>query len=146
MDGTIGIFPDKAISVPYISDPQSFPAINEQGAECKPYEQTVTEQIINLIGKKYNKQVLVQWNALRSGGKMSKYINMATSQGIAVGFQLAENEFRINASGSDASFDELAKTSIDNKAYYLKSWEPALTQCKTATKNAKSNCRAAGIN
>ncbi len=147
MDGTIGIFPDKAISVPYIPDPQSFPAINEQGAECKPYEQTVTEQIINLIGKKYNKQVLVQWNALRSGGKMSKYINMATSQGIAVGFQLAENEFRINASGSDASFDELVKTSIDNKAYYLESWEPALTQCKTATKNAKSKFRkAAGIN
>jgi hypothetical protein len=72
---------------------------------------------------------------------------MATSQGIAVGFQLAENEFRINASGSDASFDELVKTSIDNKAYYLESWEPALTQCKTATKNAKSKFRkAAGIN
>lgn len=143
MDGEIAIFPDKAISVPYIPDPQSFPAIDETGNACEGSEQKVTAQLIDLISRKYADHVLWQWNAFRTPGKMHKFIPYAVEHGVSVGLQLAELQFRQELTGDDKKMDELLRISIENKVYYIEAWQPSLVQCSSALKTANSRLRAA---
>lgn len=145
MKGTCYIFKDKPISVPIIPDPQSFPAIDENGNECDESQQNVTQQVINHIAKKYKHQAFVQWNALRTGGRITKFISDAHESGIAIGFQLAENEFRINDNGNNEKMRNLTQTALDQNAYYLETWETTLTSCSDANTAARLSLKNAAV-
>ncbi|MBK8847648.1 MAG: hypothetical protein IPO27_14340 [Bacteroidetes bacterium] len=145
MKGTCYIFRDKPISVPIIPDPQSFPAIDENGNECDESQQNVTQKVIDEIARKYKQQVFVQWNALRTGGRITKFISDANESGIAIGFQLAENEFRINDKGNNDKMRQLTQTALDHYAYYLETWETTLTSCSEANTAARALLKNASI-